>query len=153
MKNYLLANFRLHHFKIHANSHAICAKKYFFCFLPNFFGKMASPQPVKCSISNFWYYLTQPNVQYSVFDIFYIENNSVTSGLNLGAYLTHLNLVGGEGMGRGIQYIIVISTTCLISRPNPNSCPWDSNPPAHFSSIVVTIYNLIIMSQDLWPVM
>ena len=23
---------------------------------------MASPQPVKCSNSNFWYYLTQPNV-------------------------------------------------------------------------------------------
>ena len=37
------------------------AKNIFFCFLPNYFGKMASPQPVKCSISNFLYYLTQPN--------------------------------------------------------------------------------------------
>ena len=65
MKNYLLANFRMHHFlkfglqkackysKIHANLHAICAKKYFF-FLPNFFGKMASPQPVKGSISKIY---------------------------------------------------------------------------------------------------
>ena len=28
----------------------LCKKKK---FLPNFFGKMTSPQPVKCSISNF----------------------------------------------------------------------------------------------------
>ena len=38
-------------------------QKKFFCFLSIFLGKMTSPQPVKCSILNFWYYLTQPNVQ------------------------------------------------------------------------------------------
>ena len=33
-------------------------KNIFFCFLPNYFGKMASPQPVKCSI--FFFYLFDP---------------------------------------------------------------------------------------------
>ena len=65
MKNYLLANFRLHHFKslgfkklanIQKSMQIrmpFVQKNIFFCFLPNFFSKMASPQPVKCLISNF----------------------------------------------------------------------------------------------------
>ena len=80
MKNYLIANIRLHqkfwlqiackYSQIHANSQAICTQKYFFfLFLPNFFGKMTSLQPVKCSISNFWYYLTQP-ILYGIYNNF-----------------------------------------------------------------------------------
>ena len=40
---------------------------FFSRFLPI---KMASPQPVKCSISNVWYYLTQPNIYLYIYCIF-----------------------------------------------------------------------------------
>ena len=66
MNNYLIANFRLHHFislgyrklanirKTMQIGKPFVQKNIFFCFLPNFLGKMTSPQPVKCSISNFY---------------------------------------------------------------------------------------------------
>ena len=66
MNNYLIANFRLHHFislgyrklanirKSMQIGKPFVQKNIFFCFLPNFLGKMTSPQPVKCSISNFY---------------------------------------------------------------------------------------------------
>ena len=82
MKNYFLTNVRLHHFKsLSCRKLANIRKSMqirkpfvqkninFFCFLPNFFGKMTSLQPVKCSISNFWYYLTQP-ILYGIYNNF-----------------------------------------------------------------------------------
>ena len=81
MKNYLIANFRLHHFKSLGyrklanirKSMQICKpfvqKNICFCLLPYFLGKITLPQPVKCStckVLNFKFlilqYLTQPNV-------------------------------------------------------------------------------------------
>ena len=74
MKDYLLAIFRMHHFisvgcrKLANIRKCMQIRKSFvqnnsnFCLLPNFFAKMTPPQPVKCSISNFWYYLTHPTV-------------------------------------------------------------------------------------------
>ena len=79
VKNYFLKNFRLHHCKILsyrklANIRKsmqirkpFVQKKILLCFLPNFFSKMTSPQPVKCSILNFLYYLTQPTVQCTLY--------------------------------------------------------------------------------------
>ena len=76
MKNYLLAYFRLHYFKSLSSRKLANNQKtmqirmpfvqnnIYFCFLSNFLGKMASPQPVKYSISNLLYYLTQPTVQW-----------------------------------------------------------------------------------------
>ena len=69
MKNYLLANYRLHPFislgsrklaniqrSMQIRMPFVQKKKK---LLPYYFGKIASPHPVKCSISHFWYYLTQ----------------------------------------------------------------------------------------------
>ena len=45
-------------------------KKFFLGLLPTFLGKITSPQPVKCKISNFWYYLTQPTIQYPMLSMY-----------------------------------------------------------------------------------
>ena len=74
MKNYLLANFRLHNFKSLgyrklANVHkSMQIRKPFvqknkkIVSFTNFFGKITSPQTVFFPISNFCYNLTQPSV-------------------------------------------------------------------------------------------
>ena len=80
MKNYLLANFRLHNFKGFgyrklANVHKsmqICEpfvqkNKKQNCFLYKFLGKITSPKTVFFPISNFCYYLTQPTVLYNMY--------------------------------------------------------------------------------------
>ena len=76
MKTYLLTNFILLHFKSLGYRKLANIQKFmqirmpfvqtniFFFFLPICFGKMASPQTVKCSISICLHYLTQPTVQW-----------------------------------------------------------------------------------------
>ena len=76
----ILANFRLHHFKsVRCRKLAnirksmqirklFVQKNKFFCFLPNFLCTMTSPQLVKCLISNFCYYLTQPSILFFHFN-------------------------------------------------------------------------------------